>query len=290
MDDFVIKPASCTPQQANVLTESILKMLVTDMRPLSMVDDEGFKEMIKQFNLDYHDNYLPGRSHFTTLMEKKYHATFDKVKETFRGVNSFLTLTADVWTSRATEAYLGVSCHFLTEDWKMKTLNLSTMPLEERHTGANIMTWMEEVLAKFDILPTKIKAVVHDSGSNMVAAMRLLEEKHGWASIRCAGHTLQLIVNTALKETTISRALGVARHLVEHFKRSELASTKLKMKQEQMNVKQHALIQDVSTRWNSTFHMIERLLEQRWPLTATLSDPDVTPRGKHYFDLKPEQN
>ncbi|XP_059183544.1 E3 SUMO-protein ligase ZBED1-like [Centropristis striata] len=255
--------------------------------------DEGpssrFKEMIKQFNLDYHDNYLPGRSHFTTLMEKKYHATFDKVKETLRGVNSFLTLTADVWTSRATEAYLGVSCHFLTEDWKMKTLNLSTMPLEERHTGANIMTWMEEVLAKFDILPTKIKAVVHDSGSNMVAAMRLLEEKHGWASIRCAGHTLQLIVNTALKETTISRALGAARHLVEHFKRSELASTKLKMKQEQMNVKQHALIQDVSTRWNSTFHMIERLLEQRWPLTATLSDPDVTPRGKHYFDLKPEQ-
>ncbi|KAG9278171.1 zinc finger BED domain-containing protein 1-like [Astyanax mexicanus] len=289
MDSFVTKPATCTPQQANVLTESILNMLVTDMRPLSMVDDEGFKNMIKQFNPDYHENYLPGRSHFNTLMEKKYCATFEKVKETLRGVKGFLTLTADVWTSRATEAYLGVSCHFLSEDWKMKTLNLSTMPLEKRHTGANIMTWMEEVLTKFDILPTKIKAVVHDSGSNMVAAMRLLEDKHGWASIRCAGHTLQLIVNTALKETTISRALGAARQLVEHFKRSELASTKLKMKQEQMNVKKNALIHDVSTRWNSTFHMIERLLEQRWPVTATLSDPEVTPRGKHYFDLKPEQ-
>ena len=55
-----------------------------------------------------------------------------------KGVNSFLTLTADVWTSCATEAYLGVSCHFLSEDWKMKTFNLSAMPLEERHTGANI--------------------------------------------------------------------------------------------------------------------------------------------------------
>ncbi|XP_060759497.1 E3 SUMO-protein ligase ZBED1-like [Neoarius graeffei] len=289
LDGFVTKPTRCTPHQANVLTESILNMLVTDMRPMSMVDDEGFREMIKQFNPEYHDNYLPGRSHFTTLMEKKYDATFEKVKETLRGVKSSLTLTADVWTSRATESYLGVSCHFLSEDWKMKTFNLATMPLEERHTGANIMTWMEEVLTKFDILPTKIKAVVHDSGSNMVAAMRLLEEKHGWASIRCAGHTLQLIVNTALKETTISRALGAARQLVEHFKRSELASTKLKTKQEQMNVKKNALIQDVSTRWNSTFHMIERLLEQRWPLTATLSDPEVTPRGKQYFDLRPEQ-
>lgn len=33
MDGFVTKPATCTPQQANVLTESILNMLVTDMRP-----------------------------------------------------------------------------------------------------------------------------------------------------------------------------------------------------------------------------------------------------------------
>ena len=135
MDGFVTKLATCTPQQANVLTESILNMLVTDMRPLSMVDDEGFKEIIKQFNLDYHDNYLPGRSHFTTLMDKKYRATSENVKETLRGVTSVLTLTADMWTSRATEAHLGVSCHFLSEDWKMKTLNLSTMPLEERHGG-----------------------------------------------------------------------------------------------------------------------------------------------------------
>lgn len=50
------------------------------------------------------------------------------------------------------------------------------------------------------------------------------------------------------------------------------------------------LIQDVSTRWNSTYHMLSRLLAQRWPVTAALSDPAVTPRGKHhYLDLKPEQ-
>ncbi|XP_026036213.1 zinc finger BED domain-containing protein 1-like [Astatotilapia calliptera] len=83
MDDFVTKPTTCTPRQADVLTESILNMLVTDMRPLSMVDDQGFKEMIKQFNPHYHDNYLPGRSHFTKLMEKKYDAAFEKVGLSF---------------------------------------------------------------------------------------------------------------------------------------------------------------------------------------------------------------
>ncbi|CAK6970688.1 hypothetical protein KUCAC02_019391 [Scomber scombrus] len=79
------------------------------------------------------------------------------------------------------------------------------MPLEERHTAANIMTWMEE--HGWNILPAKIKAVVHDNRANMVAAMRMLEEKHGWTSVRCTWHTLQLIVNAALKEHSISRAV-----------------------------------------------------------------------------------
>ena len=56
-----------------------------------------------------------------------------------------------------------------------------------------------------------------------------------------------------------------------------------------MNTPQHKLIQVVSTRWNSTYYMVERLLEHRWPVSATLSDPEVTPRGKYYFDMKPDQ-
>lgn len=141
----------------------------------------------------------------------------------------------------------------------------------------------------FNILPAKVKAVAHDNGSNMVAAMRMLIEKRGWASVHCTRHTVQLIVNSDLKETSISRAVDAARSLVEHFRRSRLANTKLKLKQQQMNTAQHKLIQDVSTRWNSTYYMVERLLEQRWPVTATLSDPEITPRAKHCFDLKPDQ-
>ncbi len=45
--------ASCTPQQAAVLTDSILNMLVTDMRPLSMVKDDGFTKMIHTLNPGY---------------------------------------------------------------------------------------------------------------------------------------------------------------------------------------------------------------------------------------------
>lgn len=56
-----------------------------------------------------------------------------------------------------------------------------------------------------------------------------------------------------------------------------------------MGIPEHKLIQDVSVRGNSTYHMISRLLEQRWSVTPTLSDPEVTQRAKHFLDLKPEQ-
>ncbi|KAK9973179.1 hypothetical protein ABG768_023922, partial [Culter alburnus] len=103
------------------------------------------------------------------------------VKETIQEGRSFIALTTDIWTSLATEAYLGVTCHFITEDWKMKSITLATMPLDERHTGVNIATWLEEVVTKFNISVDNIKAVVHDNGSNVVAALKLLAEKHNWS-------------------------------------------------------------------------------------------------------------
>ena len=88
-----------------------------------------------------------------------------------------------------------------------------------------------------------------------------------------------------MKNPEIDKALSATRCLVKHIKKSEPATTKLKLKQKQMGTVEHKLIQDVAVRWNSSYYMIERVLEQRWPVVATLSDPEITQRGKHYLDL-----
>ncbi|KAI7790056.1 putative zinc finger BED domain-containing protein 4-like, partial [Triplophysa rosa] len=286
MDRYVRTATSCSTEQAAEFSDSILNMIVTDMRPLSMVEDDGFKAMISTFNPKYE---LPSRTFFMKKMEKKYECIKGKLKKALQETDS-IALTTDIWTSVATEAYLGVTCHYLGEDWEMLSHCLTTMPLEERHTAANIAEWIQDVTAKFDIPPEKIKAVVHDNGANVVAAAKILHERHGWTSVRCAGHTLNLVVQSSLKiHQAISKCVAAVRCLVEHFKKSELACTKLKEKQQQMGTETNMLVQDACTRWNSTYHMLFRLLEQRWPVTATLSDPAVTQRGKHYLDLKPEQ-
>lgn len=90
------------------------------------------------------------------------------------------------------------------------------MPLEDRHTAENIATWVEKAAENFQISITNVLVVVHDNAANVVAALRILEEKHGIASFRCAGDTLQLVVNNALKDPQISRTPRAPKSLVEN--------------------------------------------------------------------------
>jgi len=86
--------------------------------------------------------------------------------------NSRMALTTDIWTSVATEAYLGITCHYIGNDWKRTSVYLTNMPLEDRHTSTNIAEWMEEVAVKFEIPFEEMCAIVHDNGANIVAAAK----------------------------------------------------------------------------------------------------------------------
>ena len=77
--------------------------------------------------------------------------------------------------------------------------------------------------------------------------------------------------------------------MIIHFRKSEPALCALRIRQQDMRIELHGLIQDVSTQWNSTYYMIECLVEQRWPITAVLSDHTVTEASGRYLDLKSEQ-
>uniref|UniRef100_H2ZXV7 HAT C-terminal dimerisation domain-containing protein n=1 Tax=Latimeria chalumnae TaxID=7897 RepID=H2ZXV7_LATCH len=262
------------------LNNSIVNIILKDLRPISIVEGKGFREFVE---LVEPGNQLPSRTFFTQMVEKKYLVTMQHIKAELKTPEK-IALASDIWTSLATDAHMSVTAHFIT-DWQLKNINLATKPLSERHTGENIVTFIEQVLEKYELEPSCICALVCDNGANMIAAARKLKEKYSWARIRCVGHTIQLIVNSALKVTTIGRTMGVARCLVEHFHRSEAASTVLKTKQQQMAVPQHSLKQD-STRWNSTLHKVTRLLEQRWPVTAVLSDLTMSAKRHRHLDLQ----
>lgn len=99
-------------------------------------------------------------------------------------------------------------------------------------------------------------------------------------------HTLQLCIKPALEIPTVAKLISRARKLVGPFKHSTTVAAELRKRQQIFQLPQHELIQDVTTRWNSTQMMMERLVEQRRIISDIMLDQSVTKRSEAYMLLK----
>ncbi|KAF8784933.1 Zinc finger BED domain-containing protein 4 [Argiope bruennichi] len=105
--------------------------------------------------------------------------------------------------------------------------------------------------------------------------VRTIRNELRWPHLGCFAHNLNLIIKDALAE--FSDLIEKVKTIVCHFKRSSLANSKLLECQVTAGKEAKEIIQDVPTRWNSTFHMIERFveLESFIRTTVALLDADL---------------
>ena len=133
-------------------------MIIKDLRPISMVTGEGFQEFITYIEPEY---CIPSATHFTHLIEQRYEAVKQKMREILQGCAVSVAITADVWTSTATDSYLTVTAHYLNEQWEIKSIVSGTSPLLESHTASNLATWIKEMVEGIGVRTEKIVAFVH---------------------------------------------------------------------------------------------------------------------------------
>ena len=124
----------CSPQRAADITDKIAEFVARDLHPLSVVDSAGFKQLVNYLKPGYK---VPLRSHVTSICRKKFDAMKEQLLATLATVQ-YVAVTTDIWTSRATQAYITVTVHFLTDRWKMESKVLQTQEMPERHTGVHI--------------------------------------------------------------------------------------------------------------------------------------------------------
>ena len=245
------------------LDEALLNLIVIDTQPLSVVENEGFRAFVHLLDPTY---TIPGRKALKQMLQSKYKSTHDKaVAEVSKA--STVCLTADMWTSINMDAYLAVTGHFITEEVQLKTVLLGVKQFPLSHTAAHIAEAKATLMAEWGIRP-KVRCLVTDAAPNMIACANVLNVRH----INCFAHMLNLVVKKSLLQTSdLDDIRTRARKIVGHFKSSTTAKEKLCEIQRQMGRPEHKLVQEVDTRWNSTFSMLQRLYEQREPLGAALS-------------------
>ena len=70
-------------------------------------------------------------------------------------------------------SYLGITGHFISNDWKLESVMLGCNRVTGRHTAENISFWYDEVTSDFNI-SQKVRHIVTDSGSNVKKAFLTL--------------------------------------------------------------------------------------------------------------------
>ena len=184
-------------------------------------------------------------------------------------VDSF-ALTTDIWTSHHNQAYTGLTVHYVDDCYQLQSHLLENVEFPS-HTGINISEELEAILEEWKLPQDNLSAVTTDNGTNIFSALEIVQ----WKGMLCFSHTLQLAVEVVLKLPKVSCALARCRQLVGHFNHSAKSSYLLQQKQADLHHKTLALIQDVTTWWNSAIYMAEQILSQQQPLCATLLELPV---------------
>ncbi|CAL1529445.1 unnamed protein product [Lymnaea stagnalis] len=259
-----------------VITTSIGRMLASNTLPFSFVETSAFKELLHVLEPRY---TVPSRQTFSRSVIPDMYYKARTILEREISKANLLSFTTDVWTTvNNLNAFLSFTVHWIDESWHRKFAFLQLRQMEGRQTGEVIATEVMSILEDWQIQGSRCGVLVHDNGASMVKAARLASLN----DLACYINTIQLVVNDGLKaQWAVMDTIAAARLIVGHFHYSTIATEALKAIQRTLNCDtsphpQHRLIQDVATRWTSTFYMLERLLEQKRAITLYCQNVEMT--------------
>lgn len=264
-------PKKITINSKKHIDAMLLKLFYVDFQPFSVVEDAGFRKYTKALNPSYEipSRQVISRTHIPSLYEQCLNDCKELVKDVVA-----ISLTTDCWTSVNNESFMGVTIHFLDKDFKMQTMLLECAVFDISHTSINLSEKLKEITDEWGI-EKKIMLAVSDNASNIKNAIK---NELGWRYFACFSHTLNLIVRDALSShPLLFDTIEKVKTIVSHFKRSSKATAKLNSYQESTGAgTPKKLIQDVVTRWNSTYLMIQRFIELEEAIRSTVALLDTT--------------
>ncbi|CAF3851884.1 unnamed protein product [Rotaria magnacalcarata] len=206
-----------TDDQSNVVKDLIAGWICTDIRPFSIIEDNGLRLLIQECirlgslygNVDVND-MLRGRTTISNHIYKLANWSRSQMKlllqEPFE--NRCLSISPDFWTDKYRQiSYLGVTVTFVDSDYHYHTIDLFCRPFEEPDkSSTNVLIALQAELASFGIDDLFKVTIVCDRGANFLKAFRYHHP------ILCYAHRL----NNILKRTFFQHSEQSSLKLLSH--------------------------------------------------------------------------
>jgi len=132
-----------TINKKNKLDKKFVEIIIKDNQPLNIRNDEGFQEFVKALNPVYE---LPSDKKIKELLVDSYNYCKEEIIHLFEQGITSCSLTLDLWTSKSRAGYLGVTCSFITTQFKLCEAILVIKYLKYPHTSDTIVECFNQII------------------------------------------------------------------------------------------------------------------------------------------------
>ena len=106
----------CPEAKVKTIDGLHVNVISLDIRPLTFVEGEGMCCLLNYLEPGYR---LPSRKHLVNTLQTSYERAIVLLKEKLKQDAVALALTTDMWTSNTMDAYMSITSHFISHDWKI---------------------------------------------------------------------------------------------------------------------------------------------------------------------------
>src|SRR6266540_5735858 len=131
MRDYVIQAKLLTKEQLSFLYKKVLNFIIEDSQPFYILESKSFKELLLALHPFFE---MPTEEALDKLLDFMFNDEQTFLKNIFEDVEK-ISLTTDFWISRGQHGYIGVTAHWISNDYSLKEAFLALKHFSYPHTS-----------------------------------------------------------------------------------------------------------------------------------------------------------
>ena len=165
-------PLKWTREESDLTIENFI--LLTD-QAFSVVDNASFRRMLMvQRGADAKEKDYPHRTKLMQNINQCAEKYVEELKSTLKDTPGRISFTFDGWTSSTLIPIIGITAHYIDNDWTLRTNVISFAELQGSHSGDNIGQCLYDVVKTKYGIEDKLMNISSDNVTINDRAMRAL--------------------------------------------------------------------------------------------------------------------
>lgn len=189
--------------------------------------------------------------------------------EQFSKLKSHVSLTADLWSSNQNLGYLGVTAHFINEEFELQKKIIAFKKISFPHTSYAVQDGITSCLMEWELVGQLFTITLDNASVNNKATKDMCDAlgdqmffRGEHLHVRCAAHVLNIMVQAGLK--VIPNAIGSVRDIIKVVTSSPSRMQIFNSIVQSLGFRSKSgMLLDVPHRWNATYEMLNEGLKYK---------------------------